>query len=208
MFAYGPWKDGNPPPKGATLEAVTPLLLYGVQEPGATEITNFDSMRMRSFKEADEWSGGAWLTAGEKSAVIFVGTKAVGKCWYGFANGVVWPIDIDEKTVYPEVPPWPYDDRGWWSEGVKAQIIFYDPADFAAVAKGEKKTYEPQPYASLDIDDHLFEPGFDHERKKRYLLGAAAFDRARGLLYIIERRADRDEKSLMHVWRVKGRGKQ
>jgi hypothetical protein len=207
LLAYGPWKDGDPPARGATLEAITPLLLYGVQEPGAIEITNSESMKMRSFKEADEWSGGAWPTSGDKSAVIFVGTKAVGKCWYGFANGVVWPIDVDDKTVYPEVPPWPNDGRGWWSEGIKARIIFYDPADMASVAKGEMKTYEPQPYASLDIDEYLFDPGFNHKRKKRYLLGAAGFDRTRGFLYIIERRADRDEKSLVHVWGVKGRVK-
>lgn len=202
LFAYGPWNDGNPPPSKTLLKAITPLLLYGIQEPGAIEIINSEKMRMNNFKESDEWSGGAWLTAGNKSAVIFVGTKATGRCWYGFANGVVWPIVTDDNTVYPEVPPWPYNDRGWWSEDIKAQILFYDQKDLALVARGEKKAYEPQPYAAINIDKDLFDPGLNPQREKRYLLGAASFDRARGVLYIVERRADGD-KSLIHVWKIR-----
>ena len=133
--------------------------------------------------------------------MILVGIKATGKCWYGFANGVVYPTSGDPDEEYPEVPPWPFDSRGWWSEGITAQIIFYGPDDLAAVARGEKEPWEPQPYASLDIDRHLFDPGFDHRRQKRYLLGAAAFDRARGILYLVERRAE-DEKSLIHVFKI------
>jgi len=48
----------------------------------------------------------------------------------------------------------------------------------------------------------LFDPGFNFERGKRYLVGAASSDRARGLLYVFERMADEDEKSLVHVWKV------
>jgi len=160
-------------------------------------------MKMKGFREADEWSGGAWLTAGKKAAVILVGTKALGKTWYGFSNGVVYPTSGDPAEKIPEVPPWPHDQRGWWSENIAAQILFYDPADLAAVARGARETWEPQPYASLNLDDYLFDPGFNHERSKRYLLGAAAFDRARGLLYVVERRADGD-KSIIHVFRIKG----
>ena len=202
LFAYGPWTDGNPPDSGSTLNKVTPLILYGVQEPGAIEITTYDTMKMNGFKESDEWSGGAWLTAGNKSAVIFAGTKATGDCWYGFSNGIVYPTSGDPNEIYPEVPPWPHDARGWWSEDIEAQIIFYNPSDLAAVVRGEMETYEPQPYASLNISEYLFNPGFDFERGKCYLLGAVSFDRERGFLYIVERMADEDEKSLIHVWKV------
>jgi len=178
------------------------LLLYGIHELGVPEITNSDEMEMNTYKEADEWSGGAWLTAGDKSAVIFAGTKAVGDCWYGFADGTVWPTEVDEDTEYPEVPPWPYDDKGWWSESIEAEIILYDPAELAAVARGDMESYQPQPYASLNIDEYLFDPGFDFERGKRYLIGAVSFDRAHGSLYIFERMADEDEKSVVHVWKV------
>ena len=201
LFAIGPWTEGDPPPADATLENVTPLLLYGEQLEGALEIDTSGEHSMITFSEPDEWSGGAWLTADDKSAVIIVGTKALGESWYGFANGVVYPISGDPDEVYPEVPPWPYDARGWWSDDISAQILFYDPADLASVATGEMKPWEPQPYATLDIDDYLLDPGYDHERQKRYLVGAAAFDRERSRLFIMERRAD-DERSIVHVFQV------
>jgi hypothetical protein len=201
LFAIGPWAEGDPPPVGATLENVTPLLLYGEQQEGNFEIDISGEHSMITFSEPDEWSGGAWLTADDKSAVIFVGTKALGESWYGFANGVVYPISGDPDEDYPDVPPWPHDSRGWWSEDIAAQILFYNPSDLAAVVTGAMEPWEPQPYATLDIDDYLLDPGYDHERQKRYLVGAVAFDRERSRLFIMERRADED-KSIVHVFQV------
>jgi hypothetical protein len=110
----------------------------------------------------------------------------VGDCWYGCADGT------DE-------PPWPPDcDRGWWSTGFVGQMLFYDPADLAAVARGEMETWEPQPYATLDIDEYLYHI---ESTQQKYHLGAAGFDRERGLLYVFEPLADGD-KPLVHVWRA------
>ena len=161
-----------------------------------SSVTDDEQHKLKDYHHADEWAGGAWLTAGEKAAVVFIGTKGKGKCWYGFENGVVWP----EGGPFPAVPDAPYDQRGWWSTSFVAQMIFYNPADFVAVAKGEKKPYEPQPYASLEIEKRLF--GMKPKRQE-YHIGAAAFDRARGLLYVFERRGDGD-KCLVHVWKVSG----
>jgi hypothetical protein len=182
LFAIGPWNEGNPPAPGATLPAV-PLLLYGnVYEEGAPA--------MDGYAHSDHWSGGAWLTAGDQSAVVFVGTKGQGETWYGCPDGTVWP---DE-------PPYPPDceDRGWWSERFAAQIIFYDPADLAAVAQGAMEPWEPQPYAVMGIDEVLF--NVRSEQQKEHV-GAVAFDRERGLLYVMEPLADED-RSIVHVWKV------
>jgi hypothetical protein len=53
---------------------------------------------------------------------------------------------------------------------------------------------------TLDIDEYLY-----HVESSQQLshLGAAGFDRRRGLLYIFEPLADGD-KPLVHVWRVEG----
>ncbi len=178
LFAYGPWNEGNPPISGTVLSA-TPLLLYG-------DAYEENPPTMNDYHHSDEWAGGAWLTAGDRSAVIFVGTKGQGDCWYGCADGT------DES-------PWPPDcDRGWWSSTFVGQILFYDPADLAAVAGEEMETWEPQPYATLEIDKYLYHV---ESTQQKYHLGAASFDRTRGLLYVFELLADGD-KPLVHVWRV------
>jgi beta-lactamase superfamily II metal-dependent hydrolase len=186
LLAYGPWNEGNPPAPNSTLSA-EPLLLY-------TDVTAEDDLTMDNYHHSDEWSGGAWLTAGDKCAMVFVGTKGVGDCWYGFANGVAWP----DEPPYPPVPDPPYDERGWWSTGFEGQIIFYDPAELAAVARGEMEPYEPQPYATLQIDEYLYHI---ESAQQWHHVGAASFDRERGLLYVFEPLADGD-KSLIHVWEV------
>jgi len=150
LFAIAPWADGNPPTAGSTL-ATTTLLRYASTH-GEGYLTG-DSYKMNNYHESDEWEGGAWLTAGSKSAVIFVGTKGQGSCWYGFSEGTVYPIDGSPFTG--TVPPYPNDDRGWWSSSFEAQMIFYNPSDLAAVAAGTMQPYEPQPYATLSLDQYL-----------------------------------------------------
>jgi hypothetical protein len=100
------------------------------------------------------------------------------------------------------VPDWPFDNRGFWSEGIEAQFIFYNPNDLAKVATKNMAAYEPQPYAVMTLDSYLFDgSSIDFERGKKHLLGAMAFDRANGLIYVMERRAD-EEKSLVHVFKI------
>lgn len=205
LFALSPWEEGNPPPPNTTLHSVTPLLLYGTQEPGLTDIVSDPSMKMAGYLEPDHWIDGAWLTAGEKSAVIFVGTKALGNAWYGFSNGVVWEYDCADHTppTCPEVPDWPYDNRGYWADDYQPQIIFFNPWDLVAVANKEMETWHPQPYASMDLASAFYDPQTNIEEYKQDIAGAMAFDRVHGLLYVIERLAD-EHKSVIHVWRIQG----
>jgi hypothetical protein len=188
LFAHGPWNEGDPPPHGSQIPAI-PLLLY-------SDIYTENGYTLANYHHSDAWTGGAWLTAGEKSTVIFVGTKGKGDCWYGFANGVVWP----DEPPYPPVPDYPNDQRGWWSDRFVGQMIFYNPADLAAVARGEMAPYEPQPYAVMELDEYLYH--IDSEQQLDHV-GAVDFDRERGLLYVFELFGDGD-KPLVHVWQVEG----
>lgn len=199
LLAYKPPQPPGPE-MGTKLQEVVPLLMYGTQVPGQAELEIDPQHRMKNFSEADEWSGVAWV-GGKRPAVLFTGTKALGKTWYGFANGVVYPIGAEENEKIPDVPPFPYDSRGWWSTNIAAQLLFFDPHDLAAVAKGTKQTWEPQPYATLDLTPYLYAPGFAHERYKRYLLGDCCVDNKHGIFYLIERQADGD-KSLVHVFQI------
>jgi hypothetical protein len=69
-------------------------------------------------------------------------------------------------------------------------------------------SWAPQPYASIDIDAHLFlnpegieEPMLGTGVQRRLRIGPAAFDRANGLLYVVEWFAD-GPKPVVHVWRI------
>jgi hypothetical protein len=161
-------------------------------------------MHMNGANLDDAWWGGAWLTHVGKSALIFVGTKGLGSAWYGFANGVEWAYDCAEQSppTCPEVPAWPYENRGYWAEDYQPEILFFNPADLLAVANGQADTWQPQPYASLDLSEHFFNPEIDLGNYKFDLAGAVAYDRERGLLYIIERLAD-EYRSVVHVWSIR-----
>lgn len=98
---------------------------------------------------------------------------------------------------------------GWWRARWETQFLFYDPADLARVARGELASWDPQPYASLNIDDRLFfnPSGVETDMlgtgvQRRYRIGDVAYDRANGLLYVLELFAD-GGKPVVHVWRVR-----
>jgi parallel beta-helix repeat protein len=193
IFAYGPWNQGNPPVSGTSLSSVT-LLQY-------SSVTDPEQHVMDNYAHSDEWNGGAWLNSGNKSSVIFVGTKGLGYTWYGYSDGTEWPTS--GQGSFPSVPninPSFYGEelRGWWSDSFQAQVLFYDPDDLAAVAQGIMQPYEPQPYAVLNIDPYLFNLQ-DSQQKDR--VGAVAYDSERGYLYVLEPLADGD-KSIIHVWKI------
>lgn len=218
LFAFAPWLDGNPPAAGARLNSRR-LLLYSNTR--GEDTTNF---RMNNYQHSDEWEGGAFLTAGDRSAVVFAGTKGSGYLWYGFFSprgdgmpcveqgltmvGCYNPDGTEcPAALQGECPGHVAESRGWWSSRWDAQIIFYDAAELAAVAAGSEQPCQPQPYAVLDIDDHLFlnattdTNSIGTGNQRRFRLGETAYDRQRGLLYIPERFAD-GAKPVIHVWQV------
>ena len=164
-------------------------------------------------------------TRDNRSAVVFVGTKGSGHVWYGFISPagdgkpcveqnltMVGCFDAQGKPcpaeLQAECPNHAPESRGWWSSRFDAQMIFYDPADLLAVADGSAKPHTPQPYAVLDIDDHLLLNAeieatmIGTGDQRRYRVGEMAYDRENGLLYVLELFAD-EAKPVVHVWRLK-----
>ncbi|MGA9349926.1 MAG: DNRLRE domain-containing protein, partial [Anaerolineae bacterium] len=229
LFAYRPWlPDGSPPVSGTHL-AETTLLLY------ENAYTTEEIIRcLNGYQHPDEWEGGAWITTPSgRQAVLFAGTKSNGtKYWYGYLHpdGSEYPCVDAAVTDYvtcrmADGRPCPAEDftgccdenegtcityRGWWTTHFDAQFILYDPADLARVADGEIESWKPQPYASLDIDEHLYLDPPVWERvslgwgdQRRYRIGDVAYDRENALLYVLELYAD-GAKPVVHVWRVEG----
>ncbi len=224
LFAYRPWIDasGTPAASGTHLQEKT-LLLY-------EKSTNTDTIEksLQGYQHPDEWSGGEWITTSSgKTGVLFAGNKSIGtKYWYGFLNpqGAQYPcIDgdlIGQFTLcrLANGQPCPQSDwtecsghtssRGWWTTRWEARMIFYDPADLAKVASGALESWEPQPYSYLSIHNRMYlnPSGIELDEigsgdQRRYVIGDAAFDRAHGLLYVLELFADQ-AKPVVHVWRI------
>ncbi len=225
LFAYRPWLDaaGTPPASGATLP-VTPLLRYA-----STLETERVERGLVGTQHGDTWEGAAWLTtASGRSAVLFAGTKGVGaRFWYGFLNpaGPDLPCVagdfVNEYTTCRLADGTPCaasemvecaghtSSRGWWSSRFASRLLLYDPDDLARVASGEAEPWEPQPYAHLDVDPLLYlnPSGVDLADigpgvQQRFRLGDVTFDRASGLLYLLELFAD-GARPVVHVFRVR-----
>ncbi len=222
LYAYAPWQEGNPPPSGAELPS-TPLLQYE---------SSFNTDRIEhaliGYQHPDEWSGGAWITSPSgRAAVLFAGTKGVGEMyWYGFVNPespdlpCVFAAAVEEFTAcrLADGAPCPetalqecqgHDDmRGWWSNRFQARFMLYDPDDLARVATGQMQSWEPQPYATIPIDQYLFmTPSPDVDQlaatgvQRKYRTEGVAYDKAHGLLYMLEPFAD-GAAPVVHVWQV------
>jgi len=228
IFAYRSWLvDGSPPPSGTRLEEVT-LLLYE-NAYNTEEIVR----SLNGYQHPDSWEGGAWITTtSDKQAVLFAGTKSNGaKYWYGYINpdGPQFACVDAGVTDFPtcrnaDGSICPREDfagccdgafgecvsnRGWWTTRFDAEFILYDPVQFAKVVSGEMEPWEPQPYAVVDIDEHLYlsPPGWDLVElgwgdQRRSRIGDVSYDRYTGLLYVLELYAD-GAKPVVHVWRVR-----
>lgn len=228
LFAYRPWNaDGSPPPSGTRLEEVT-LLLYE----NAYNTANI-ARAMNGYQHPDAWEGGAWLTTPSgKQAVLFAGTKSNGEqYWYGYIHPQgpqLVCVDV-EVSDFPTCrmadgavcPPRDFagccneaagncaSSRGWWTTRFEAQFILFDPHQLAQVASGELESWQPQPYAVIDVDERLYLNPPEWERfdlgwgdQRRYRIGDVAYDRANSLLYVLELFAD-GAKPAVHVWRIR-----
>jgi len=164
ICAYGPWQDGDPPRDNAELSA-TILLMYP---------PSGNHMRP-AWTNGDAHRGAAWLTAGEKSAVVISLRKALGRGFYG----------ISRKGGES-------GGKGYHFTPYEARLYFYDPAELAEVAQGKRKHYEVVPYAAYRPGESLW-PTLGGNSP-----GALACDSKRRLLYLGQ---GRGEKPLLHVFR-------
>jgi hypothetical protein len=165
---------------------------------------------MNGWIQNDYFNGLAWVTAGTKSALLFSGVKAFGEYYYGYRDGATtselgYNIPVSHNLDG--------GSKGGQARSYRAMIIFYKPDDLARVAKSQAgllssgaqdymETWEPQPYAALDIDKYLIQVN-PNNPDGRSRLEAMTYDRARGLLYITEQGADGNLADAIHVFRIK-----
>lgn len=152
--------------------------------------------KMDNYSHADSWTGGAFVSCEAGSAILFLGTHGYGNTWYGFANEVVYPTDGDENAVYPDVPDYPYDERGWWNDDFRSCIAFYSIEDIINVFNGQISPADIQPYEFADITKYML---VERDETVMQYLGAAAYDQENNRLFLLELMADGD-KPVVHVF--------
>lgn len=192
LLAYSPWNDGSPLPADNAHLSYTPLLMYD---------TDAGTHRLNGHEYCDIWNGGAWLSAGSEEAIAVAGNKARGISWYGYNNG-----ESTFNVMFNLPTPIEPEDHGPRQSHENPMLLFYHPADLQNVANGTMETYEPQPYAVLEIQDELFYPNHDDPAygMKYRGPGGLAFDRQNGLLYLMEQNATGYDttEAIIHVWKI------
>jgi hypothetical protein len=176
MFAYSLPPEGTAP--GASLSAI-PLVWYSLQQP------------IGRHHPADSWRGGAWLTLGNKQAVVIAGRKALGDFYYGEAR----PQDCTP-------------DKGYHGPPYEVEMLFYSPASLIHAANGSLPAEGLRPWFRWDsltdgggINQYLFSTCSQE-------IGGLAYDRERNLLYLVQLNAgaladNRNEPfPVVHVFRV------
>jgi len=176
MFAYSLPPEGTVP--GTCLDAV-PLVWYSEQNP------------LQNHHPADRWTGGAWLTLGDKQAVIIAGRKSLGEFYYGDAR----PQDC---TI----------DKGYHGPPYEVEFLFYSPASLIHAANGSLPACGLKPWLRWDgnfegggLNQYMFETCGKQ-------IGGMSYDREHNLLYVVQVDAAKTHDNefealpIVHVFRI------
>ncbi len=209
LIAFKPWLSGEAPPIGATLPAKV-ILLYGI---GNAEREKW----VENHHKSDDWTGAFWLT-GSKTAMAFWGEKGQGASWYGWQDPdgtrvmvagapggcEQMPDDgIPCKEVEEDDPNYQGGNRGYCSDSYHCELMLFDPADLAKVARGELEPWQPKPYARCDLTNRMMHHHLvDHRPGEHIQTGAAAIDPDGKRIFLTERYGS--SGPVIHVFKVAG----
>lgn len=163
-------------PAGGSLPAV-PLLWYPMDAP------------MSGHHPADSWQGAAWLTLGNKQAVVIIGRKGLGPVHYGLPR-----------------PGECYDYKGYHASQYEVQMLFYDPRQILAGARRAVPNQDPWYRWNAETPGGSLNRFMYQDCGKE--IGGMAYDRQRNLLYISEVDAakaavnDYEELPVIHVLKL------
>jgi len=110
--------------------------------------------------------------------ILIGGSKGLGPTRYGPGE----PADCSQN-------------KGYHCDPFEIQVIFYDPEEIADVLRGQGKPWHLHPYA-------VWRPS-DLWRDTCGSLGGIAFDPKGQQLYVVERLAGPNGKSIVHAYRVR-----
>jgi hypothetical protein len=199
LFAFYAWQSDDP---GGDLDAL-PMLYYRVKYPGCAgpdigvggQPTDCD---FPGFSMCDDWTGAAFIQAGDRATIAIAGLKGTTNCYYCGD-----PTDDSECTVTPlpgECDLLCNEMRGYHCGPYIRQVLLYDTQELGRAALGEVDPWSVLPYAIWQPEE-LYLPS-----PCCYNMGGMAFDAQRGRIFITERGLGEGEMNaaVVHVWTVSG----
>jgi hypothetical protein len=153
MYAYAPWQHSRQPPPNGTKLDAIELVCYP------------HGNALPENLLTDQYGSGAWISSGTKNAVIITSSKA-SSVRYGNAL----PGDCNQSHGYHGAPFHP-------------EILFYDPDDLAAAARGEMEPWDIQPYEKWNPQQYLYD-------NCDWFISGAVFDDVNGYLYFLQPNGD------------------
>ena len=197
LFAFRAWDSDD---ASGNLDAL-PMLYYRVKYPGCAgpdigvggEPTDCD---LPGFSMCDDWTGGAFIQAGDRAAIAIAGLKGTTNCYYCGD-----PEDDSECELDPlpgECDLYCNESRGFHCGPYTRQVLLYDTEELGRVAMGEADPWSVLPYA-------VWEPGeLILPNPCCWNMGGMAFDMENGRVFITERGLGEGEMNaaVVHVWTV------
>jgi hypothetical protein len=199
LFAFQPWQTENPV-ANTSLDAI-PLLYYRVKYPGCAgpdigvggEPVDCDYV---GFSMCDAWSGGGFVEAGAKNAVLILGHKGSTNCYYCGD-----PLDDSECSKTPlsgECDLFCGESRGYHCGPYERQIIFYDTDELGQAAQGAREPWTVLPY-TIWRPTSFYLKG-DAQGNVCEDAGGMAVDDSGRRLFMIERGLGTENAAVVHVW--------
>lgn len=181
-FRLATGKAGGPGSAGVShgpaLYAVdTPATAEEGTELGAIALLHYppDGDHFPDWSPCDVWEGVEWIDFRGETAVVFAGRRGRGEAYYG------QPRETDCQQ-----------SKGYHCDPYEPELLFYDPAELALVAAGERAPHHVLPYAAHRPVKELWSTC-------HYRLGAMAFDPGGGRLFVVQ---SNGERPIVHVWSV------
>lgn len=199
LFAFRAWEGDNP---SGDLDAL-PVLYYRVRYPGCAgpdigvggEPTDCD---FPGFSMCDDWTGAAFVQAGERATIAIAGLKGTTNCYY--CNDPVDDSECGADPVGGECDYYCNESRGYHCGPYNRQVLLYDTGQLGQAALGEVEPWSVLPYA-VWVPEELYvgSPCCSN-------LGGMAFDAAGGRLFLVERGLGGADwnAAVVHVWSVAG----
>lgn len=174
MIAYR--VDNENKPANSTLSA-QPVLWYSEADP------------LKNHHPVDSWKGAAWLTLGQKQAVIFVGRKGYG------------PVRYESPRADDCL-----EGKGYHADSYSAEVLFYRPQDLIAGMKKKVPSTKPWYRWNEQASDGGLNAMMYQDCAPE--IGGVAYDRRNQLLYISEVQAaflksnEFEPMPIIHVFRI------